>query len=237
MLVDLARNDLGRVAAPRSIAVDPYLSVERYSHVMHIVSGVNGKLKPGKDAFDLFAAAFPAGTLVGAPKIRAIELMNQWEPASRGLYGGTVGYFGHGDSMDQAIAIRTIVFEEGRYSYHAGAGIVADSDPGRGTQRSVGQKRGDAPGPQLVSGRILRPRRPSAIPLLHLLVPFFHRDDPALFFRAPLVPLRQNLLNHVDVFPARQGRFALRPRHILGRIHLLVFVDIAGAVGERSPTP
>lgn len=129
MLVDLARNDLGRVAAPRSIGVDPYLSIERYSHVMHIVSGVNGKLKPGKDAFDLFAAAFPAGTLVGAPKIRAIELMNQWEPASRGLYGGTVGYFGHGDSMDQAIAIRTIVFEEGRYSYHAGAGIVADSDP------------------------------------------------------------------------------------------------------------
>ena len=129
MLVDLARNDLGRVAAPRSIAVDPYLSIERYSHVMHIVSGVNGTLKPGKDAFDLFAATFPAGTLVGAPKIRAIELMNQWEPASRGLYGGTVGYFGHGDSMDQAIAIRTIVFEEGRYSYHAGAGIVADSDP------------------------------------------------------------------------------------------------------------
>ncbi len=129
MLVDLARNDLGRIAATRSIRVEPYLSIERYSHVMHIVSGVSGKPQPGKDAFDLFAAAFPAGTLVGAPKIRAIELINEFEPVRRGLYGGTVGYFDHHGNMDQAIAIRTIVFENGSYSYHAGAGIVADSDP------------------------------------------------------------------------------------------------------------
>ena len=129
MLVDLARNDLGRIAVPRSIRVDPYLSIERYSHVMHIVSGVSGRPEPGKDAFDLFAAAFPAGTLVGAPKIRAIELMNGFEPVRRGLYGGTVGYFDHYGNMDQAIAIRTIIFENGGYSYHAGAGIVADSDP------------------------------------------------------------------------------------------------------------
>ena len=129
MLVDLARNDLGRIAVPRSIRVDPYMSIERYSHVMHIVSGVSGRPRPGKDAFDLFAAAFPAGTLVGAPKIRAIELMNGYEPVRRGLYGGTVGYFDHYGNMDQAIAIRTIIFENGRYSYHAGAGIVADSDP------------------------------------------------------------------------------------------------------------
>ncbi len=129
MLVDLARNDLGRIALPRSIDVSPYMSIERYSHVMHIVSGVNGRLEPGKDAFDLFAATFPAGTLVGAPKIRAIELMNDYEPVSRGLYGGTVGYFGQSGDMDQAIAIRTIIFENGKYSYHAGAGIVADSDP------------------------------------------------------------------------------------------------------------
>ena len=129
MLVDLARNDLGRVAATCSIRVDPYLSIERYSHVMHIVSGVSGRPQPGKDAFDLFAAAFPAGTLVGAPKIRAIELINGFEPVPRGLYGGTVGYFDHYGNMDQAIAIRTIIFENGAYSYHAGAGIVADSDP------------------------------------------------------------------------------------------------------------
>ena len=129
MLVDLARNDLGRVACNGSIAVDPYMSIERYSHVMHIVSGVRGRPQAGKDAFDLFAASFPAGTLVGAPKIRAIELLNGYEPVRRGLYGGTVGYFDHYGNMDQAIAIRTIVFENGGYSYHAGAGIVADSDP------------------------------------------------------------------------------------------------------------
>ena len=129
MLVDLARNDLGRVAATGSIRVDPWLSIEHYSHVMHIVSGVSGAPRPGQDAFDLFAASFPAGTLVGAPKIRAIELLNSYEPVRRGLYGGTVGYFDHYGNMDQAIAIRTIIFENGGYSYHAGAGIVADSDP------------------------------------------------------------------------------------------------------------
>ena len=129
MLVDLARNDLGRIAATGSVRVDPWLSIERYSHVMHIVSGVCGTPRSDKDAFDLFAASFPAGTLVGAPKIRAIELLNGYEPVRRGLYGGTVGYFDHYGNMDQAIAIRTIIFENGSYSYHAGAGIVADSDP------------------------------------------------------------------------------------------------------------
>jgi anthranilate synthase component 1 len=131
MLVDLARNDLGRVAAPGTIKVDPYRTVERYSHVMHIVSGVTGELEEGRDAFDLLAAAFPAGTLVGAPKVRAMELIEEWEPQRRGLYAGTVGYFAHGGSMDQAIAIRTLVFHDGGYSYQAGAGIVADSDPTR----------------------------------------------------------------------------------------------------------
>ncbi|MGH8914219.1 MAG: anthranilate synthase component I family protein [Acidimicrobiia bacterium] len=129
MLVDLARNDLGRVAVPGSIKVDPYRAIERYSHVMHLVSGVSGILGPGSDSFDLFAAAFPAGTVVGAPKIRALELLEELEPVPRGLYAGTVGYFGHGGSMDQAIAIRTIVISEGEYSYQAGAGIVADSIP------------------------------------------------------------------------------------------------------------
>jgi anthranilate synthase component 1 len=129
MLVDLARNDLGRVAVPGSIKVDPYRAIERYSHVIHLVSGVSGILEPGTDAFDLFAAAFPAGTVVGAPKIRALELLRELEPVPRGLYAGTVGYFGHGGTMDQAIAIRTIVMNGGTYSYQAGAGIVADSVP------------------------------------------------------------------------------------------------------------
>ena len=131
MLVDLARNDLGRVAVTGSVRVEPYRSVERYSHVMHIVSGVRGVLAPERDAFDLFAAAFPAGTVVGAPKIRAMELIDELEPVPRGLYAGTVGYFGHGGAMDQAIAIRTIVFRGDTYSYQAGAGIVADSVPER----------------------------------------------------------------------------------------------------------
>jgi anthranilate synthase component 1 len=129
MLVDLARNDLGRVAAAGSVGVRPYRSIERYSHVMHIVSGVNGELAAGKDAFDLFAAAFPAGTLVGAPKVRAMEIIDELEPVRRGFYGGTVGYFGHGGDMDQAITIRTMVFHGDRYSFQAGAGIVADSVP------------------------------------------------------------------------------------------------------------
>ncbi|MEX1134299.1 MAG: anthranilate synthase component I family protein [Acidimicrobiia bacterium] len=129
MLVDLARNDLGRVAVPGTIRVDPYRAIERYSHVMHLVSGVTGILEPGTDAFDLFAAAFPAGTVVGAPKVRALELLQEMEPVPRGIYAGTVGYFGHGGSMDQAIAIRTLVMSEGSYSYQAGAGIVADSVP------------------------------------------------------------------------------------------------------------
>ena len=129
MLVDLARNDLGRVAAAGSVHVDPYRVIERYSHVMHIVSGVKGRIAPGRDAFDLFAATFPAGTLVGAPKVRAMEIIDELEPVRRGLYGGTVGYFGARGDMDQAITIRTLVFNGDEYSYQAGAGIVADSVP------------------------------------------------------------------------------------------------------------
>jgi anthranilate synthase component 1 len=131
MLVDLARNDLGRVAVTGSVRVDPFRNVERYSHVMHLVSGVHGVLAPEADAFDLFASSFPAGTVSGAPKSRALELIEDLEPCGRGLYAGTVGYFGHGGTMDQAIAIRTIVFSGGRYAYQAGAGIVADSVPER----------------------------------------------------------------------------------------------------------
>lgn len=131
MLVDLARNDLGRVATAGSVHVDPYRAIERYSHVMHIVSGVQGELAPAYDAFDLFAASFPAGTLVGAPKVRAMEIIEEMEEIGRGLYAGTAGYFGSGGDMDQAITIRTLVFKGDEYSYQAGAGLVADSVPTR----------------------------------------------------------------------------------------------------------
>ena len=131
MLVDLARNDLGRVAEAGSVQVDPYRAIERYSHVMHIVSGVQGTLAEDYDAFDLFAASFPAGTLVGAPKVRAMEIIEEMEETGRGLYAGTAGYFGAGGDMDQAITIRTLVFNGDEYSFQAGAGIVADSVPER----------------------------------------------------------------------------------------------------------
>ena len=134
MLVDLARNDLGRVAEPGTMSVRPFRSIERYSHVMHIVSGVSATLVPTADAIDLLTATFPAGTVVGAPKVRAMQIIDELEPVGRGFYAGTVGYFGLGDGarpadMDQAIAIRTICFRKGRYAYQAGAGIVAQSDP------------------------------------------------------------------------------------------------------------
>ncbi len=129
MLVDLARNDLGRVAVPGTIKVEPYRSIERYSHVMHLVSGVQGNVEEEFDAFDLFAAAFPAGTLVGAPKVRAMELIEEAEPVRRDFYAGTVGYFDHEGNLDQAIAIRTMIFHQGRYRFQAGAGVVADSVP------------------------------------------------------------------------------------------------------------
>jgi anthranilate synthase component 1 len=129
MLVDLARNDLGRVARAGTVHVDPYRSIERYSHVMHIVSGVKGELQEDRDQFDLFAASFPAGTLVGAPKVRAMEIIEEMETVGRGLYAGTAGYFGLTGDMDQAITIRTLVFSGDEFSFQAGAGIVADSVP------------------------------------------------------------------------------------------------------------
>lgn len=131
MLVDLARNDLGRVARAGSVRVEPYRAIERYSHVMHIVSGVQGELDGGYDQFDLFAASFPAGTLVGAPKVRAMQIIEEMEAVGRGLYAGTAGYFGVTGDMDQAITIRTLVFSGDEYSFQAGAGIVADSVPER----------------------------------------------------------------------------------------------------------
>ncbi len=129
MLVDLGRNDVGRVAAPGSVTVPRLMEIERYSHVMHIVSRVEGDLKKEKDCFDLFMCAFPAGTVSGAPKIRAMEIISELEPSPRGPYAGAVGYFGFSGNMDFCITIRTITIMKDRLSIQVGAGIVADSSP------------------------------------------------------------------------------------------------------------
>jgi anthranilate synthase component 1 len=129
MLVDLARNDLGRVCVPGTVDVPDFMRIEQYSHVMHLVSTVTGELDPGRDALDVFDATFPAGTVSGAPKPRAMEIVESLEPTRRALYAGTVGYVDAGGDMDMAIAIRTAVLHQGRAYVQAGAGIVADSDP------------------------------------------------------------------------------------------------------------
>jgi anthranilate synthase component I len=129
MLVDLGRNDLGRVCVPGTVDVVEFMSVERYSHVMHIVSTVVGEVTADRTAYDVLTACFPAGTLSGAPKPRAMEIIEELEPTRRGLYGGAVGYLGFGGDSDTAIAIRTVVLRAGRAYVQAGAGIVADSDP------------------------------------------------------------------------------------------------------------
>jgi len=129
MLVDLGRNDLGRVCSPGTVDVVDFMTVERYSHVMHIESTVVGQVEPGRSGFDVLTATFPAGTLSGAPKVRAMEIIEDLEPVRRNLYGGCVGYFGAGGDMDVAIAIRTAVLHQGRAVVQAGAGLVADSDP------------------------------------------------------------------------------------------------------------
>ncbi len=128
-LMDLGRNDVGRVAQVGSVAVTDKMVIERYSHVMHIVSNVEGKLKPGLHAIDVLKATFPAGTLSGAPKVRAMEIIDELEPSKRGIYGGAVGYLGFNGDMDLAIAIRTGVIKDGMLYSQAGAGIVADSVP------------------------------------------------------------------------------------------------------------
>ena len=129
MLVDLGRNDLGRVCAPGSVSVVDFMSVERYSHVMHLVSTVTGTLDVGRSAYDVLAATFPAGTLSGAPKPRAMAIIDELEPLRRGLYGGCVGYFDFAGNLDAAIAIRTALIKDGTAYVQAGGGLVADSVP------------------------------------------------------------------------------------------------------------
>jgi anthranilate synthase component 1 len=128
-LMDLGRNDVGRVAETGTVKVTDNMMIERYSHVMHIVSNVEGKLKPGMDAIDVIKATFPAGTVSGAPKVRAMEIIDELEPSKRGIYAGAVGYLGFNGDMDVAIAIRTGVIKNNMLYVQAGAGIVADSVP------------------------------------------------------------------------------------------------------------
>jgi anthranilate synthase component 1 len=142
MLVDLGRNDVGRVARYGSVRVPDLMVVERYSHVMHLVSQVEGELRDGLSAMDVFRACFPAGTVSGAPKIRAMEIIDELEPLRRGPYAGAVGHFGWGGTrMDTAITIRTVLVSGGRAYVQAGAGIVADSDPGREYEETLNKAR------------------------------------------------------------------------------------------------
>lgn len=137
MLVDLARNDIGRTASIGSVQVKSFMAVEKYSHVIHIVSDVEGMLDPKYDAFDLLATTFPAGTLSGAPKIRAMEIIHELEPKPRGAYGGSVGYISYDGNMDMAITIRTLEARNGRIRVQAGAGIVYDSVPANEYQETI----------------------------------------------------------------------------------------------------
>jgi anthranilate synthase component I len=141
MLVDLGRNDLGRVSEYGSVKVNDLMYVERYSHVMHIVSALEGKLRAGMDALDAFAACFPAGTLSGAPKVRAMQIIEELEPTRRGVYGGSILYADFAGNLDSCIAIRTMLMKGKRAYLQAGAGIVADSDPAKEYQESLNKSR------------------------------------------------------------------------------------------------
>ncbi len=142
MLVDLGRNDIGRIAESGSVQVSDYMVIERYSHVMHMVSHVEGILRKEFDAYDVLRATFPAGTLSGAPKIRAMEIIHELEPSPRGAYGGALGYVSYTGNMDVAITIRTLEIEAGEVSIQAGAGIVYDSDPDREYEETCQKARG-----------------------------------------------------------------------------------------------
>lgn len=142
MLVDLGRHDIGRVAEPGSVQCDAYMEIERYSHVMHIVSNVSGKLRKDKDFFDALLACMPAGTVSGAPKVRAMEIIAELEPDARGVYAGAIGYLGFAGSMSTCITIRTAVFKNGKAYVQAGAGIVADSVPENEYAETVNKAKG-----------------------------------------------------------------------------------------------
>ncbi len=157
MLVDLGRNDLGRVSVAGSVRVDELMEVENYSHVMHIVSNVTGTLAPGCDAFDALRATFPAGTVSGAPKIRAMQIIRELEPAARGPYAGTVGYIGADGAMDMCITIRTFILTGGRAYLQSGAGIVSDSDPEKEYEETLHKARALHNALELAAGLRARP--------------------------------------------------------------------------------
>jgi len=142
MLVDLARNDVGRVAEYASVEVSEFMIVERYSHVMHIVSNVRGRLRRGFSAYDVMRATFPAGTVSGSPKVRAMQIINELEKSKRGAYAGAVGYFGFDGNLDSCIALRTVVLKDGKAYVQAGAGIVADSIPASEYEETVNKAKG-----------------------------------------------------------------------------------------------
>ncbi|MGH7868056.1 MAG: anthranilate synthase component I family protein, partial [Candidatus Dormibacteraceae bacterium] len=137
MLVDLGRNDVGRVACGGSVQVERLMEVERYSHVMHLSSTVSGRLRPGLNSLDALRAAFPAGTVSGAPKIRAMEIIAELEPERRGIYAGAFGYLGFDGNLDMAITLRTVAIAEQTAYIQVGAGVVADSDPQREYQETL----------------------------------------------------------------------------------------------------
>jgi anthranilate synthase component I len=141
MLVDLGRNDLGRVSAPGSVRVPQFMEIERYSHVMHLVSQVTGDLRPELRPVEALRACFPAGTVSGAPKIRAMEIIADLEPERRGYYAGAVGFFGYDGSLETAITIRTLVMQDGEAHIGAGAGIVADSVPATEYEETLSKAR------------------------------------------------------------------------------------------------
>jgi len=137
MLVDLGRNDVGRAAEFDSVSVKEFMIVEYYSHVMHIVSDVRGKLRKGKDVLDALYSGFPAGTLTGAPKIRSMEIIHELEPQRRGIYSGAIGYFDFTGDMNSCIAIRTMVLKDKKVYFQSGAGIVYDSDPAKEFEETI----------------------------------------------------------------------------------------------------
>jgi len=154
MLIDLGRNDVGRVSKIGTVHVDEQMIVERYSHVMHLVSSVSGEVAPDKSALDVLRACFPAGTLTGAPKIRAMEIIEELEPCRRGIYGGAVGYVSFSGNLDLCIAIRTLYWSEGEVRLQAGAGIVADSDPDAEYDETVGKARAVVRALEIAKGSI-----------------------------------------------------------------------------------
>jgi anthranilate synthase component 1 len=164
MLVDLGRNDVGRVARYRSVEVTDVMTIERYSHVMHITSNVNGQLAEGRDAFDALRACLPAGTVSGAPKVRAMEIIDEIEPHRRGPYAGAVGYLDFGGNMDTCIALRTLVVQGNRAYVQAGAGIVADSDPASEYQETLNKARGLLTAIEVTERRTRQNRGPTAGP-------------------------------------------------------------------------